>query len=54
MAYIPLAEVYLINPLRLGEECKPIIIRDAGKALHLLPQGALSTFCINAPFHRLI
>jgi hypothetical protein len=33
---------------------KPIIIRDADKALHLLDQGALSTFCINEPFHRVI
>jgi len=27
------------------EECKPIIIREAKKAFHLLPQGMLSNFC---------
>ena len=31
-----LPEIYLINPWLLGEECKPIIIRDADKTLHLL------------------
>jgi len=29
-----LPELYLINPWLLGEECKPIIIRDADKALY--------------------
>jgi hypothetical protein len=30
-------EVNFIYPRLLGEECKPIIIRDAGKALHFEP-----------------
>jgi hypothetical protein len=38
----------------MGEKCKPIIIRNADKTVHLLPQGTLSTFCINAPFYRVI
>jgi len=29
----------------LGEKGKPIIIRDADKTVHLLPQGTLSNFC---------
>jgi hypothetical protein len=39
----------LINWL-LGEKCKPIIIRDANKAFHFLPQGTLSNFCTKALF----
>ena len=49
-----LPEVYLVNPWLMGEKCKPIIIRNADKTVHLLPQGTLSTFCINAPFYRVI
>jgi hypothetical protein len=33
-----LPEVHLINPWLLREEFKPIIILDADKALHFLPQ----------------
>jgi hypothetical protein len=33
------------------EECKPVIIRDADKTLHLLPQGTLSNFCTNVPIY---
>jgi len=32
-----LPEVYLINPWLLGEECKPLIIRDAGGAPRASP-----------------
>jgi hypothetical protein len=35
------------------EKCTPIIIRNADKALHSLPQGTLSNFFINAPFIEL-
>jgi hypothetical protein len=45
---VRLPEIHLINPWLLGEECKPIIIRDANKAFHLLPQGTLSNFYTNA------
>ena len=34
-------KIHLINPRLLGEECKPIIIRDADKALHLVFPGTL-------------
>jgi len=33
---------YLINPWLLGEECKPIIIRDVDKTLHLVFPGTLT------------
>jgi hypothetical protein len=33
------------------EKCTPIIIRDADKALHLMPQGTLSNFCTSAPIY---
>jgi len=41
---------FFINPWLLGEKCKQTIIRDAGKALHLVPQETLSTFRINGAF----
>ena len=37
----------------MGEECKPIIIREADKALYLLTHGMLSTFRINGAFVEL-
>jgi hypothetical protein len=50
-----LPEPHLINLQLLGGECKPIIIRDADKALHLLPQKTLSNLCTNvsSPFRNL-
>jgi hypothetical protein len=30
-------KIHLINPVLLGEECKPIIIRDAGAAPRASP-----------------
>jgi len=41
----------LINWL-LGEKCKPLVICDSDKALHLLSQGKLSNCCTNAPLHK--
>jgi len=34
------------------EEWTPIIIRDADKAPHFLPQETLSNFCTNRPLHK--
>jgi len=44
------AKIRLINPQLLGEELEPIMIRNADKAFHFLPQGTLSNF----PFHQVI
>jgi hypothetical protein len=44
------AKIHLINPQLLGEEREPIMIRNADKAFHFLPQGML----INFPFHQVI
>ena len=49
-----LPEVNLINPWLLGEKCKPIIIRDADKAVHFVPRVTLSNFRINVSSHGVI
>jgi len=36
------------------EKGTPLMIRDAGEALHLLPQGMVSTFRINGTFIELL
>jgi len=41
----------LCSPSLLGQKCKPIIIRDAYKAIYLLLQGTLSNFCTNVPYY---
>jgi len=41
MAYTRLPEIHLINLWLLGERFKPIIIRDADKALHFVFPGTL-------------
>ena len=48
-----LPEGYLINSRLLREKCIPIIIRNADKTFHLLPQGTLSNFCIKVPFQKI-
>ena len=43
-----LPEINFINPWLLGEECKPIIIRDADKALHFVSPRQLNDYFVKS------
>jgi hypothetical protein len=45
-----LPEIYFINLWLLGEEIKPLIIRDADKTLHFVPRATIGNFCTKLPF----
>ena len=39
---------YLINPWLPGEKCKPIIVRDANKALHFVSPRSLNNHFVKS------
>jgi hypothetical protein len=49
-----LPEVHLINPWLLGEECTPIIIRDANKTFHFIFPGTFTRRMLGRLVRRLL
>jgi len=42
-------KIYLLNSWMMGEECKPIIIRDGDKSFHFVSRVTLCNLCMSVP-----